>query len=67
MFEVVKHLGFKSTTGFEGAKAMLKNYFDITETSEELKERLDFRRQEEGESIESFAPDVKLIVHRAYP
>ena len=33
----------------------------------ELRERLDLRRQEAGESIESFARDIKLIVHRAYP
>ena len=66
-FEVAKHLGLKSTTNFDEAKAKLKDYFAITETSEELRERLDLRRQETGESIESFARDVKLIGHRAYP
>ena len=66
-FEVAKHLGLKSTTGFDEAKARLKDYFAITETSEELRERLDLRRHEAGESIESFARDVKLIGHLAYP
>ena len=66
-FEVAKHLGLKSTTGFDEAKAKLKDYFTITEISEELRERLDLRRQEANESIESFACDVKLIGHFAYP
>ena len=64
---MAKHLGLKSTTCFYEAKARLKDYFAITETSEELRERLDLRRQEAGEIIESFARDVKLIGHRAYP
>ena len=54
-------------TNFDEAKAKLKDYFAITETSEELRERLDLRRQETGESIELFARDIKLIDHRAYP
>ena len=62
-----KHLGFKSTTDYNEAKAKLKDYFVITETSEELKKWLDLRRQEAGKSIESFARDVKLIGLRAYP
>ena len=66
-FEVAKHFGLKSTTGFDEGKARLQDYFAITETSEELRERLDLRHQEVGESIESFARDVKLIGHRSYP
>ena len=66
-FEVAKHLGLKLTTNFDEAKAKLNDYFAITENSEELRERLDLRCQEAGESIESFAPDIKLIGHRAYP
>ena len=31
-FEVAKHFGLKSTTGFAEAKARLKDYFAITET-----------------------------------
>ena len=65
--ELAKLLGLKSTTDFDQAKAKLKNYFVITETSEELREQLDLWRQEAGESMESFACDVKLIGHRAYP
>ena len=57
-FEVAKHLSLKSTTNFDKAKAKLKNYFAITETSEELRKRLDLRRQETGTSIESFARDI---------
>ena len=45
----------------------LRDYFAITETAEELREKLDLRKQEPGESIEAFARDVKLIGHRAYP
>ena len=65
-FEVAKHLGLKLTTGFDEAMARVKNYSAITETSEEMRERLELRRQETGESIELFARDVKLIGHRAY-
>ena len=32
-----------------------------------MRKRLDLRRQEAGESIESFARDIKLIGHRTYP
>ena len=66
-FEVAKHLGLRSSTDFEDAKKNLKDYFAITETAEELREKLDFRRQEAGESIEAYARDIKLIGHRAYP
>ena len=66
-FNVAKHLGVKSSTNFDVAKEKLKDYFAITETSEELREVLDPRRQEAGESIESVARDIKLIGHRAYP
>ena len=66
-FEVAKNLGLKLTTNFDEAKAKLKDYFAITETSKELRERLDLRRQEAGESIESFAREIKLIGHRTYP
>ena len=48
------------------AKQKFKNYFAITETKEELIEKLDLRRPEHNESIESFARDIKLIAHRAY-
>ena len=65
-FGVAEHLGLKSTSMFDEAKAKLKNYFAITETFEKLRERLDLRCQEAGESIESFARDVKLIEHRVY-
>ena len=65
-FEAASHLGIADNTDFETAKAKLKAYFAITETPEELKERLGLRRQEVGESIEAFARDIKLIGHRAY-
>ena len=66
-FEVAKHLGLKSTTSFDKAMATLTDYFAITETSEDVRERLDLRRQDAGKSIESFARDVKLIGNRGYP
>ena len=65
-FEAASHLGIQDDTDFDIAKAKLKAYFAITETPEELKERLGLRRQEVGESIEAFARDIKLIGHRAY-
>ena len=66
-FEVAKHLGIGSQTPFAEAKKKLKDYFAITETTEELREKLYLRQQEAGESIEAFARDIKLIGHRAYP
>ena len=63
---MAKHLNLKSTTDIDVAKAKLNDYFAISETSEELRERLDLRRQEAEKSIKSFAGDVKLIKHRAY-
>ena len=66
-FEAAKHLGIKSTTDYEEAREKLKDYFAITETKEELIEKLDLRRQGPNESIEAFARDIKLIGHRAYP
>ena len=63
---MAKHLGFKSTTGYNEANARLKDYFAITETSKEFREQLDLRRQEAHKCIEFFAHDVELIRHRAY-
>ena len=47
-FELAKHLGHKSTTEIDVGKGKLKVYFAITKSSEELRERLDLRRQEAG-------------------
>ena len=66
-FEAAKHLGIKSSTPYEETKQKLKDYFAITETKEELIEKLDLRHQGPNESIESFARDIRLIGHRAYP
>lgn len=66
-FEVAKHLGIKVSTPFDEAKERLKAYFVITKTPEELREKLDLRRLEARESIESYARDIKLIKHRVYP
>ena len=66
-YEQAKHLGITGAMDFSEAKKNLRDYFAITETAEELREKLDLRRQEHGESIEAFARDVKLIGHRAYP
>lgn len=65
-YEDAKHLGLKSTTDFTAANTRLKDYFAITETSEELKKRVDFRRQKESKSIKFFARGINLIGHRAY-
>ena len=66
-YEQAKHLGITGAMDFDDAKTKLRDYFAITETAEELREKLDLRKQEPGESIEAFARDVKLIGHRAYP
>ena len=66
-YEQAKHLGIAGAMDVNEAKNKLRDYFAITETAEELREKLDLCRQEPGESIEAFARDVKLIGHRAYP
>ena len=65
-FEAARHLGIQYNTDFDIAKEKLKAYFAITETPEEIKEKLALRRQEAGETIESFARDIKLIGHKAH-
>ena len=65
-FEAAQYLGIDATTKFCVAKQKLKDYSAITETKEELIDKLYLRRQEYGETIESFARDIKLIAHRAY-
>ena len=65
-FEVAKHLGLKSTTNFDEAKANLKEYFAIIEISGvERATRPPASRS--GGCIKFFARDIKLIGHRAYP
>ena len=64
-FETACHLGIQDNTDFDIAKEKLKAYFAITQTPEELKGKLGFCSQA-GETIESFARDIKLIRHRAY-
>ena len=66
-FEASKHLGIKSDTEYSVAKQKLKDYFSITETKEELRDKLDLRFQEAGETIEAYARDINLIGHKAYP
>ena len=65
-FETARHLGIQDITDFDSAKEKRKAYFAITKTPEELKEKLGLRRQEAGETNESFARDIKLIGHRTY-
>ena len=65
-FEVVRHLGIHDNTDFDTAKEKLKAYFGITETPKELNEKLGFRPQEAGETIQLLARDIKLIGHRVY-
>ena len=66
-FEAARHLNIKSDTPYLEAKQKLKDYYAVTETKEELREKLNLRVQEVGETIEAFARDVKLIGHKAYP
>ena len=66
-FEASKHLGIKPDTEYSVEKQKLKDYFAITVTKEALREKLDFRFQEAGETIEAYARDIKLIGHKSYP
>ena len=66
-FEAAKYLGIRKSTLYSEAKQKLKDYYAITETKEELVENLYLRQQEKNENIQSFARNVKLIGHRAYP
>ena len=66
-FEAAKYLGITKSTPYDEAKQKLKDYYATTETKEELVEKLYFRQQEKIESIQSFARNIKLIGHRAYP
>ena len=52
-FEAATHMGIKPNTPYAEAKQKLKEYFAITETKEELREKLDLRQQEAGESIKA--------------
>ena len=63
-FEAATHMGIKPNTPYAEAKQKPKDYFAITETKEELREKLDLRQQEANESIEAFARDIKLIGHK---
>ena len=65
-FERSKRLGIKKNADYSVAKQKLKDYFAITETKEELRDKLDLRFQKAGESIDTYACD-KLIDHKAYP
>ena len=65
-FKAARHLGIQDNTDFDIAKEKLKAYFAITKTPEELKEKLALRCQVAGETIKSFARDIKLVGHKAY-
>lgn len=58
-FEVTQYLGINAKTKFINAKQHFKDYFAITDTKDEIT-KLDLRRQEHCESIESFKRDIKL-------
>ena len=66
-FEAAKCLYIMSDTPYSKAKQKLIDYYAITETKEELREKLNLPVQEPGGTIELFARDVKLIGHKAYP
>ena len=67
LFKATHYLGINAIVKFSVAKHKLKNYFPITEIKEKLIEILYLRLQEYGKTIESFARNIKLISHRAYP
>ena len=61
-FEAAQYLKIEAKTKYFVAKQKLKEFFAITETKEELIDKLDWKRQEHGEYIESVARDIKLIL-----
>ena len=65
-FEAARHLGLQNNTDFDTANNKLDAYFAIPETPGELKEKLVLRRQEDGNTIDLFARDIKLIGHMAF-
>ena len=65
-FEAAKNLGISKSIPYSEVKQKLNNYYSITKTKEELVDKLYLRQQENNESIQSFARNVKLIGHRAY-
>ena len=67
IFEAAKYLGITKSTSYYEDKQKLKDQHAITETKEELIEKLYLRQQKKNESIYSFAKNIKLITHRAYP
>ena len=67
LFEAARHLNNKSDTPYLEAKQKLKDYYAVTETKEELRDKLNLRVLEVGETIESFARKLKLIGHKAFP
>ena len=48
LFKAATHMGITPNTPYAEAKQKLKDYFAITETKEELREKLDLRQQESG-------------------
>ena len=47
-FKAARHLNIKSDTPYLEAKQKLKDYYGVTETKEELREKLNLRVQEVG-------------------
>ena len=67
LFEAATYMGIEPNTPYAKENRKLKYYFAIAETKEELRDKLDLRLQEYGESIQAYAQDIKLIGHKAYP
>lgn len=55
------HLVIKTSTDFKEAKTKLSDNLAVTKSPEKLREKLELRRQDAGESIVSIACDIKLI------
>ena len=51
-FEAARHLNIKSDTPYFEAKQKLKDYYTVTETKEELRDKLNLRVQKVGETID---------------
>ena len=66
-FEAARHLNIKSDTPYAEAKQKLKDYYAVTETKEELREKLNMRVQEPGETIESFCARHKINRPQSVP
>ena len=65
-FEIANNLGIIGTTAYADACKLLKEQYAITETVEEMREKFSQRRQIQGETLDTFARDLRMLANRAF-